>query len=113
MIERQKGVLKLFVAHQQLPESVEPAVTRLYHPAAGFLVWGAFLLRRFALSADHMRDVAVGQDHCHGAFATIARIGAQVLGAALLWGGTLDHDGIKHCFNLRHVVCVGPRHDER
>ena len=31
-----------------------------------------------------MRDIAVRQDHGHGAFATIARIRAQVLGAALL-----------------------------
>ena len=60
-----------------------------------------------------MRDAAVGQDHGQGPYASIARIGAQVLAAALLWRRTLDHDGIAHGLNLRHVVCVGSRHDER
>ena len=55
----------------------------------------------------------MGQDHGHSPFASIARIGAQVLGAALLWRRTLDHNGIEYGLNLRHVVCVRSRHDER
>ena len=54
----------------------------------------------------------MGQDHGHGTFSTIARIGAQMLGATLLWIRTLHHDGIEHGLNLRHVVRVGSRHDE-
>lgn len=65
------------------------------------------------IATHYVRDVAVGQDHGHGPLASIARIGAQVLGAALLWRRTLDQDGIEHGLNLRHVVCVGSRHDER
>lgn len=113
MVERQKTVLKLLVAHQQLPEPVKPAVARLDHPAPSLLLRVFLFLRRFTLAADHMRDIAMCQDHGHGAFAAIARIGAQMLGAALLWSRTLDHDGIEHSLNLRHVVRVRSRHDER
>ena len=113
VVERQEGVLELLVAHQELPEPVEPAVTRLDHPAASLLLRVACLLRRFTLAADHMRDIAMRQNHGHGAFATIAGIGAQMFGATLLWSRSLDHDGIEHDLNLRHVVRVGSRHDER
>lgn len=85
----------------------------LYHPASGLLLWIAFFLHRFALAADNVRDVAVGQDDLHGALAPVPCIGAQVLGAALLGVRALDHDGIEHCRNLRHVMCVGSGHDER
>ena len=54
----------------------------------------------------------MGQDHGHGTFASIARIGAQMLGATLPGCRTFDHDGIEHGLNLRHVVRVGSRHDE-
>ena len=64
-------------------------------PPSGALLLGLFLfLRRLALAADHMRDVAMGQDHGHGTFAAIAGIGAQMLGAALLWRWALDCNGI-------------------
>ena len=112
MIERQERVLELLIAHQQLPESVEPTVAGLHHPAPRFFVGVAFFLRRFAFTADHMGDVAVRQDDCHCFFAAIARIGAQVLGAALLGRWALDHNGLEHRLNLSHVVCVGSRHDD-
>jgi len=87
-------------------------MTGLDHPAAGLLLWLSLFLRRFALATDHMRDIAMGKDHGHGAFAPIARIGAQMFGSTLLGSRTLDHDGIEHGLNLRHVVRVGSRHDE-
>ena len=113
MVERQKGVLELLIAHQQLSESIEPTVAGLHHPAARLLLRVAPFLLRFALAADYMGDVAVGQNDCHCFLAPIARIGAQVLGAALLGRWALDYDGLEHRLKLRHIVCVRSRHDER
>lgn len=113
MVERQKGVLELLIAHQQLSESIEPTVAGLHHPAARLLLRVAPFLLRFALAADYMGNVAVGQNDCHCFLAPIARIGAQVLGAALFWRWALDYDGLEHRLKLRHIVCVRSRHDER
>lgn len=84
----------------------------LDHPAACPLLGVSLFLGRFALAADHMRNVAMGQDHGHGTFATISCIGTQMFGASLLWSRAFDHNGIEHGLNLRHVVRVGSRHDE-
>lgn len=113
MVERQKGVLELFVAHQQLAKAVEPAVARLDHPAARLLLRVFPLLLSFALAADHMRDVAVRQNHLHRLVATVARIGAQVFVTALFGRGSFDDDGLKHRLDLRHIVHVGPGDDQR
>ena len=59
MVQRQESVFQLFVAHQQLPEPVEPAVAGLAHLAASLLFRVSLFLLRFALAADHMRDVPV------------------------------------------------------
>ena len=113
MVERQESVLELFVAHQQLAKAVEPAMARLDHPAARLLLRVFPLLLSFALAADHMRDVAVRQDHLHRLVATVARIGAQVFVTALFGRGFLDDDGLKHRLDLRHIVHVGPGDDQR
>ena len=113
VVERQKGVLQLFVAHQQLAKPVEPAVARLNHPAACLLLRVSLLLLCLALSADHMRDIAVRQDHLHRLLATVARISAQVLGAALFGRRALDDDRIELRFNLRHIVHVGAGDHQR
>lgn len=112
MVERQEAVFEFFVTHQQFPESVEPTMAGLYHPAAGLLLGVSPFLCRFALAADHMRDIAMCQDHGHGAFAAIGCIGAQVLGATQPGCRAFDHDGIEHGLNLLHVVRVRSGHDE-
>ena len=83
MAKRQEGVLELFVAHQQLSESVEPAMAGLHHPTARLLVGVALFPVGFALAAHHMRDVAMSQDDPHSVLALVPGIGAQVLGAPL------------------------------
>lgn len=113
MVEREEGVLELLVAHQELPEPVEPAMAGFDHPAARLLPGVSFLLIGFALSAHHMRDVAMGQDDPHGVPAPVPGVSAQVLGAALLGKRALDHDGVQHGLELRHIMRVGSCHDER
>ena len=113
MVQRQEGVFQLFVAHQQFAKPVEPAMAGLHHPAAGLLFRVSLFLLRFALSADHMRDVPLRQDDRHRLLAPVTSIGAQVLGAALLGIGALDDDGIKHRLDLRDIVRVGAGDHQR
>ena len=113
VIKSQEGVLQLLIAHQQFPEPVEPAVTRFDNPAPRLPRWISLFLSRFALAAHHMRDVSMRQDHSHGTFAPITRIGTQMFRAPLSGSWTLDNNGIKHRLHLRYIVHVGSRHDER
>ena len=76
MVESEKGVLQLFVAHEQLAESIEPPMACLHHPAARLLLRIAFLALCLALAAHYMRDIAVGQDDLHGVLSPVAGISA-------------------------------------
>ena len=71
MVESEKGVLQLFVAHEQLAESIEPPMACLHHPAARLLLRIAFLALCLALAAHYMRDIAVGQDDLHGVLSPV------------------------------------------
>ena len=106
-------MFQLFVAHQQFAKPVEPAVAGLNDPATCLLLGVFVLLICLALSADHMRDVTVRQDHLHRLLAPVARIGAQVFVAALFGRWALDDDGIKHLLYLRHIVRVGAGDHQR
>ena len=45
--------------------------------------------------------------------AGVARVGTQVLVAPLRRIDPLDHDGLKHRLELRHIMAMGSGHDER
>ena len=68
MVKREKRVLQLFVAHEQLAQSVEPPMACLHHPAARLLLRIAFLALCLALAVHYMRDMAVGQDDLQAFF---------------------------------------------
>ena len=74
MVECEERVFELLVAHQQLAEPVEPAMTSLHNPAARFLLWITLFVLGLAFATHHMRDIAVGQDDLHGVLAPIASI---------------------------------------
>ena len=113
MIEREETALELLVAHQQLAESVEPAVADLHDPAPGFLPGMALLGSLFLFAADHMRNVTVALDGLQRRLATVPGIQAQMLGAALGRNFALDHDGRQHGIELRDVMPIRSGHDER
>ena len=74
VIERYEAACKLLVAHQQLAESVEPAVTDLDNPAPGLCARRSLLGFRLAAPAHDMRDVAVTFYRAEMFGPTVARV---------------------------------------
>ena len=61
MVQRNKAVLKLFVAHEWLAEAVEPAMANLNNPAPCFFCRITLLDCAPFATADDMWDVVAGQ----------------------------------------------------
>ena len=113
MVERHEAAFELLVAHEQLAEAVEPAMTHFNDPAPRLLFGVSPLAVGFLASIDDMVDVAVSGDDFQCGFATVPGIGAQVLAAPQAWRWPFDHDGLQHGIELGDVMRVGPGHDDR
>ena len=113
MVERDEAALKFLVSNEQFAESVEPAVADLDNPAPGLLRRISLLGLRLRAATHDVRDVAMRLDDLQRRSAPIARVGAQVLAASNARRLALDHDGLKHHVDLRHVMLIRPGHDER
>ena len=113
VVEGEEAALKLFVANQQLAESVEPAVADLYNPSASPLGRVAPFRARLLVPADDVRDVRVLVDDRFGTAPHVARICAKVLAASNIRRGALDDDGAQYRVKLRDVMSVCSGHDER
>jgi len=113
VVQGHEATLKLFVTHQQLAESVEPAMTDLDDPPASLLPGLAPLGIGFLPSIDDMRDVAMRSDDLHRLGASVACICTQVLAAPGWRSPTLDHDRTEHLVDPLAIIDVGPGHDDR
>ena len=85
----------------------------LNDPASGLLGGVALELTGLLSTAFDVRDVAMGFNDVERRFAVVARVGTQVLVAPLRRIDPLDHDGLKHRLELRHIMAMGSGHDER
>lgn len=112
MVERDKAALKFLVSHQQLSESVEPAMADLYHPAPCLLARVTPLGIGFCAPTNNMGNIAMRLDDLQCTLTSISGVGAQMFAAPLARGLALDHDGTEHLLQLRDVMLVGPGHDE-
>lgn len=112
MVERDEASLQLLVSHQQLSESVEPAMADLDHPAPRLLGRVTPLGIGFCATTDDVRDVAMRLDDLQCTPTSISGVGTQMFAAPLARGFTFDHDGAQHLLQLRDVMLVGPGHDE-
>jgi hypothetical protein len=113
MVERDEAAFQLFVAHQQLAEPVEPAMTDLDHPPSRLLFRVAPFDVGLGSPADDVRDVAVALDGAKMLGASVAGIGAQMLVSPMWRVLPLDNDGAEHVIESLAVMNVGPAHDER
>src|SRR2546427_12380935 len=115
MVERDEAALELLVAHEQLAESVEPAVAHLDHPSPGLLLRVTPLDVGLLAAVDDVRDVAMRLDEANVFGASVARVGAQVLVAPHWRALALDHDGAEYLVDslaVIHVVSGWARHLE-
>jgi len=113
VVERDKAALKFLVSHQQLSESVEPAMADLYHPAPRLLGWVTPLGIGFCATTHDVGNIAMRLDNIQGLLTSISRICAQVFAAPLAWALALDHTGAEHLIQLRDIMLIGSGHDER
>lgn len=113
MVEREETTVKFFIANQQFAEAIEPTMTDLHNPTAGFLsgmpLLGLLLLR----AAGYMRNVAVTLNDLQRRLSAIPGIKTQMLGATLGRHLALDHDGRQDGVELRNVMPVRSGYDER
>src|SRR2546428_8632984 len=113
MVERDEAALELLVAHEQLAESVEPAVAHLDHPSPGLLLRVTPLDVGLLAAVDDVRDVAMRLDEANVFGASVARVGAQVLVAPHWRALALDHESAEYLVDSLAVIHVGRGHDER
>ena len=83
------------------------------HPAPGLLRGVTREFVSFLSSSFDMGNVAMRRNGFQRRCAGIACIGTQMLVTPAGRTGTLDHDGLKHSFQLRDIMSVGAGHDER
>ena len=113
MVERQKAAVKLLVSNEQFAKSVEPTVCHLDNPAPCLLLGVSFEFISFLPSSFDMGDVAMLLNDLERGCSCVTSVSTQMLVPSDGWVGTIDHDGIKHCLNLRHIMPIGSCHDER
>lgn len=113
VVERQKAAIELFVPHQQFAKPIEPTMRHFDHPASCLLLGGALEFIGFLPSAFDMRDVVMRLDDFQRGCSGIARISTQMFVSPDRWTWSIDHDGIKHRFQLGDIMSIGSGHDER
>jgi len=113
MVQRHEAAMQLFIAHEQLAETIEPAVAHLNDPAPCFLLRVTTFRIRFALAIHDMWNVAVKPDGQQRGLSTIPGIGAQMRAAAILGKLALHHLRSKHRTQLADIMRVGSGHDDR
>ncbi len=113
VVQGDEAAFEFLVSHQQLAESIEPAVADLDHPAPSLLGRIAPLGGGLLAAINNVRNVAVRIDDLQSRPTTVSGIGAQVLAAPRGRRLALDHDGTEHLVELRDIVLIGPGHDER
>ena len=91
VVERDEAALQFLVPHEQLAESVEPAVADLDNSAPSLLRRISPLRLGLCAATNDMRDVAMRLDDLQCGSASIARVGAQVLAASNARRLALDH----------------------
>jgi len=74
MVQRHETAVQLFVSHEQLAESIEPAMADLNDPAPRFLSGVASFGFRFPLAIHHMRDVTMSPDGLQRGLPAIAGV---------------------------------------
>jgi hypothetical protein len=75
VVQCNEASLKLFIAHQQLTQAIEPAMADLHDPAPGPLVWIALLVLGLFATVNHVRNVAMRFDDAQALSASITRVG--------------------------------------
>ena len=113
VVKCDEAALKLLVPHEQLAKAIEPAMADLDHPTPSLLGWITPLGIGLLAAINHMRNVTMRLDDLKRRFASVARIGAQVLAAPSRGHLALDHNGLEHRIELRDVMLIGSGHDER
>ncbi len=113
MVERQETAIKFLVSHQQLAKPIEPTVRYFYDPTSCLLLRGSLEFLGFLPSSFDMGDVAMLRNDLQGGSSCISSVSTQVLVPSDRRTGSLNHDGIKNCRQLRSVMPIGSGHDER
>lgn len=113
MIEGDEAAFEFLVSHEQLAEAIEPTVANLDDPAASLL----FGIPPFGLSlfgtVHDVGDVPMRLDDFQCRLASIPRIRTEMLATSNGGDLSLNLDGVEHRADLRHVMHIGPGHDER
>ena len=103
--------MRLFIANQELSETVEPGMRNLHDPAPGRVsILAAHL---FFAARTHVRVIGALHNLPVRRHAAKARIRAQVLRMIRPDLGALDDDRIQRRRQLRHVVSISPGDDDR
>src|ERR1700693_2048320 len=103
--------MRLFIAYQELSETVEPGMRNLHNPAPGLVSF--FAAHLFFAARAHMRVIVALHHLPVRRRAAKARIRAQVLRVIRPDLGALDDDRIQRSRELRHVVSISPGYDDR
>lgn len=103
----------LFIAHEQLAESAEPAMAHLDHPAPGLLGGIAVLDIDLFAPVNDVGNVPMLVDDLQVLGAVVASVSAQMLVWANGRALALDDDGREHGIESLAVIHVGCGHDER
>src|SRR3990172_3808930 len=103
--------MRLFIANQELSETVEPGMRNLHNPAPGLESVLAALL--FFAARAHVWVIVALHNLLVRRHAAKTRIRAQVLRVIRPDLGALDNDRIQRTRQLRHVVSISPGYDDR
>lgn len=108
--QRQKIGGGLFIAHQQLAESVEPRMGAFHHPAAGALSLptGTSLLP----TLPHMRRIAPRSHGLRGRPPSITLVRTQVLSSPPADFGAHDHNAVQSDCQQFDIMPIGPADDK-
>ena len=104
---------KFLVPHQQLSESVEPAVRDFDNPASGPFLWVTFEFAGLLSSALDVGNVAMFLNDFQSWCAGVASISTQMFVSSQRWIRSLDLEAIEHGFKLRNIMPICAGHDER
>lgn len=113
MIQADEAAPQLFIAHQQLAETVKPAVRNLDNPAARASVRIILQILLLLMAACDVRDITMQLNQSQRGFSGITGIRTQVFRATQGWRFALYHDLLKHGSELGYITPVGSGHDER
>ena len=112
MIEREKAAVEFFIAHQQFAKAVKPAVRHFNDPAPGLFGGTAFEFTGLLPAPFDMGDVAMRLHQAQRFSPGVAGISTQVFAAPLGGLGPFQLEGLQYGGQLRHVMAIGPGHDE-